>query len=57
MSSSPPPPTHEVLSKPSSYTRTRLRGGHAIDHEESRVSLWVRGSWTLQGRLVVRVAP
>ena len=55
VSGSPPPPAHEVLSEPPSYTRTCLRGRRAADHEDykgSRVSPWVGGPWTLQGQLV-----
>ena len=48
---------HEVLSESPSCTKTCLRGGHVIDHKGSCVSPWVGGPWTLQGRLIVRLAP
>ena len=47
---SPPLPTCEILSEPLSCTKTSLRGRHAVDHERSRVSLWVGA----HGWLVVR---
>ena len=56
MSGSPPPPAHEVLSDRTSCTRTCLRGRHGANYERSRVSPWIRGPWTLQGRLLVRAS-
>ena len=53
MSNSPLPPMHKALSDPPSCTKMCLKGGNAVDHEGSHVSLWLKGLWTLQGRLVV----
>ena len=56
LSGSPQPLVQEVLSEPPFCTRMCLRDGHAANHRGSRLSLWIGGQLTLQGRLLVRAS-